>query len=191
MFQLLKLFIYMIILPWKGLKELDEYLDKSLSTMAKLMLGFMLTFLSSSVAFFGIIVIGLWRASPVIDFLISAISAAILIPVVWWIFDTLLISIAISIFRERVDIIRLLNIRAFSMIPIPISAMYKYFIFGDISLLRMLNIDLLNPITVILLIWEVFLLSLALFRMMRINLSKSILMALIPIAVKILISVFL
>ncbi|MGQ4894718.1 MAG: hypothetical protein ACP6IQ_08870 [Candidatus Njordarchaeia archaeon] len=191
MFQLLKLFIYMIILPWKGLKELDEYLDKSLSTMAKLMLGFMLTFLSSSVAFFGIIVIGLWRASPVIDFLISAISAAILIPVVWWIFDTLLISIAISIFRERVDIIRLLNIRAFSMIPIPISAMYKYFIFGDVSLLRMLNIDLLNPITVILLIWEVFLLSLALFRMMRINLSKSILMALIPIAVKILISVFL
>lgn len=191
MFQLLKLFIYMIILPWKGLKELDEYLDKSLSTMAKLMLGFMLTFLSSSVAFFGIIVIGLWRASPVIDFLISAISAAILIPVVWWIFDTLLISIAISIFRERVDIIRLLNIRAFSMIPIPISAMYKYFIFGDVSLLRMLNIDLLNPITVILLIWEVFLLSLALFRMMRINLAKSILMALIPIAVKILISVFL
>jgi len=69
--------------------------------------------------------------------------------------------------------------------------MYKYFIFGDVSLLRMLNIDLLNPITVILLIWEVFLLSLALFRMMRINLSKSILMALIPIAVKILISVFL
>ena len=191
MFQLLKLFIYMIILPWKGLKELDEYLDKSLSTMAKLMLGFMLTFLSSSVAFFGIIVIGLWRASPVIDFLISAISVAILIPVVWWIFDTLLISIAISIFRERVDIIRLLNIRAFSMIPIPISAMYKYFIFGDVSLLRMLNIDLLNPITVILLIWEVFLLSLALFRMMRINLAKSILMALIPIAVKILISVFL
>ena len=77
------------------------------------------------------------------------------------------------------------------MIPIPISAMYKYFIFGDVSLLRMLNIDLLNPITVILLIWEVFLLSLALFRMMRINLAKSILMALIPIAVKILISVFL
>ena len=125
MFQLLKLFIYMIVLPWKGLKELDEYLDKSLSTTAKLMLGFMLTFLSSSIAFFGIIVIGLWHASPVIDFLISAISAAILIPVVWWIFDSLLISIAISIFRERVDIIRLLNIRAFSMIPIPISAMYK------------------------------------------------------------------
>ncbi|MEX2689015.1 MAG: hypothetical protein ACTSU6_00540 [Candidatus Njordarchaeales archaeon] len=76
MFQLLKLFIYMIVLPWKGLKELDEYLDKSLSTTAKLMLGFMLTFLSSSIAFFGIIVIGLWHASPVIDFLISCSASA-------------------------------------------------------------------------------------------------------------------
>lgn len=179
--------------PDRVLEKLKVESKKAVTTLLKISIGAALTIITMFLTFIGVIILEIYylimgRISFSIRIIIDPIRAAVLIPVVFWIFDTILLVISLSLVKVKIDVLNVLNIRAFSLAPIPLKMLYIYYVYAEVSLKYMIRIPT-SIISIILTAWSVILLIRGLHKLFDIPWSKAIISGVFPFIVKALIAI--
>lgn len=176
----------------------DSVLDKIIrqtkgvvSTMTKMMIGFGLTMISSILAFIGVFVLEIYFLfTGAIKFglslMLNPFLAAIIIPIFFWIIDTILLIIGVLVVGSKPNILGLMNIRAFSMAPIPIKVLYVFYTTKAISLGALLGLPT-SIISWLITIWSIVLLARGVKKFFELDWARSFVVAIIPFLVRVLI----
>jgi len=190
--QMIADFIRIFYAPNKVLDKIIRRVRGPVTFIAKLMFAFGLTAIASMIAFSGVMFFvllflagGLISFSP--DVLLAPFYAAIIIPVVFWIIDTMILLASIAAVGGKIDIIGTLNLRAFSMAPIPLKLLYIFAMTRKISLLALISI----PTTVaswLLTIWSILLLTNGIRKYFGLTQTRSFIAAIMPFLTKALIA---
>jgi len=165
------------------------------SFIAKMMIGAMLTMAASMLAFFGVIILEFWflvKGEIKFSFSIffAPIYAAFIIPIIFWVLDTILLLAGVGAVGGKVDLIGTMNIRAFSMAPIPLKLLYVFYTTKAISLLSLIGIPS-GLISWVLTIWSILLLAKGIRKYFELGWGRSLIAALIPFLTKALIATLL
>lgn len=188
-------FFSIFVYPSKVLEKIDRETRGISSTITKLFIGFALSMVASALAFFGIIILEIYfLINGKINFsfalIINPIYAAIIIPMIFWILDTIFLLIGVIIVSIKPNIIGLINLRAFSLAPIPIKLLYIYYSYGDLALNHIIGIPK-TIISALLSLWSILLLAKGIKKFFDTNFLKAIIAASIPFLLKILIAIML
>ncbi len=174
--------------PDRVIEKLKEESKKAKTTLLKLFIGAILTMMTMFLAFIGIMVLEVYyliigRIEFSISLFFDPLRAALLIPLIFWIFDTILLIIALSITKTQIDVINVFNIRAFSLAPIPLKMLYVYYVHASLDLKYMISIPT-SIISIILTLWSIILLTRGLHKLFDMPWSKAIIGGVFPFIIK-------
>ncbi len=157
-------------------------------TLAKVMIGITLTSLTALLAFIGIILIEVYfliigRISFSFELIILPFYAAMIIPLVFWLLDTIILIVIIELMRGRISLLGILNIRALSIVPIPLKILYIYYLHASLSLKLLISFSM-NPVSIIITLWSIFLLVRGVHKIFDLPYPKAIISGVSPFIIK-------
>ena len=83
--------------------------------------------------------------------------------------------------------LRILNVRAFSLAQIPLLVLYMYYLYTEVNLKYLISLPT-NPISIILIPWSIILLVRGLHKLFNLPHSKATVVGIFPLIVKTLIA---
>ena len=184
-------FISIFYNPDEVLEKIKEASEKA-TTLVKILIGIALTIITTTLTFFGMIILQLYylitgKIAFSTNILLDPLYVATVIPLIFWLFDTLLLVIPLLLMKVRIDVLRILNIRAFSLAPIPILVLYTYYLYTEVNLRYLISLPT-NPISIIHIAWSIILLIRGLHKLFNLPYSKATVAGIFPLIVKTLIA---
>ena len=162
-------------------------------TLAKVMIGITLTSLTALLAFIGIILMEMYfliidKISFSLELIILPFYAAMIIPIVFWLLDTVILIIIVELMREKINLIGVLNIRALSIVPMPLKILYFYYLYASINLKQLL-LPSTNFISLLITIWSIILLIRSVRKVFNLPYFKAVIAGISPFIIKAIIAI--
>jgi len=154
-------------------------------------MGFLATLATIILTSFIIIIIGFYRiiygSESFLGLLTDLYVIVFLIPILWWILDSLTQILTLWITNVKFDVIDVLNLRAFSLSPLLFKATYIYLMYYDITVKLMIFTSITNIVSLITSLWTPIISSFLIKRYFKISLMKAIPIGFVPFLIKALI----
>lgn len=158
-------------------------------TVIKIMLGGLATLITIMLTSFIVIAIGTYRiitgSETLFGLLKSLYLVIFLIPTLWWIFDAILLILALWLTRVNFDLIDVINLRAFSLAPLLFKTTYIYVVYYKITF-KLMVFSSMNITNLITSLWTPILSIFLIKKYFGISLLKAFVIGITPFLIKIL-----